>query len=95
MTLGLRELVQLGRISESLRRSDPELARTLSSLSGGRRWTGWDAASVGVPAACVMLSAAGLVVGDTAISAVGGGVAMAVCPFVLVIARKRRAVRSA
>lgn len=90
MTLDLRELVQLGRISESLRRSDPELARTLSSLTGGRRWTGWEAASVGAPAACVALAVVGLVAGDTALSAVGGGAAMAICPFVLVIASRRR-----
>lgn len=90
MTLEFRELVQLARISESLRRSDPELARTLSSPARSRRWTGWDAASVGVPAVCVVLAVIGLVVGDAAISAVGGGVAMVICPFVLVIASKRR-----
>ncbi|OLT00159.1 hypothetical protein BJF90_07865 [Pseudonocardia sp. CNS-004] len=90
MTLNLHELVRLGRISESLRRSDPDLARMLSSPGRGRRWTGWDAASVGVPAVCVVLAVIGLVVGDTATSAVGGGVAMALCPFVLVIASKRR-----
>lgn len=90
MTLEFHELVQLGRISESLWRSDPELASTLSSLGGDRRWTGWGAASVGVPAACVVLSMVGLVVGDTVLAAVGGGVAMTICPFVLVIASKRR-----
>jgi hypothetical protein len=89
MTLGLHELVQLGRISESLSNSDPELARTLSGLTGRRRWTGWKTASVGVPAACAGLSVIGLVVGDTAISALGGGVAMAICPLVLIMASKR------
>jgi Protein of unknown function (DUF3040) len=89
MTLGLHELVQLSRISEALRKSDPELACTLSGFTGRWRGIGWRTAHVGVPAACSIMAVVGLVIGDVAISAIGGGVAMTVCPLVLVMARKR------
>lgn len=89
MTLEIHELVQLSGIARSLWKSDPEFARTLSVLAPKRRRPVRETASVAVLAACAVLSLAGLATGDTAISAIGGGVALTVYPFLLVMSRTR------
>jgi hypothetical protein len=88
MTLEMNDLLKLSRIAESISRSDPELARTLASPLGRRRFPWMIAAHVTL-AVCALLALAGLVVGDATPSVAGGLTLLTAYPFLLVMARQR------
>jgi hypothetical protein len=90
MSLDHNEFLQLSRIADLTRRSDPELARKLAEPMRRRR-RGWVKASHGTTLAlCAILLLAGLVTDDLALSAVGGLALLTLYPLLLVVLKKRR-----
>jgi hypothetical protein len=63
MALDHNDFLQLSRIAESLRRSDPELARKLAAPM--RRRSLWTALSLLTLSVFALLTVAGLAIGDT------------------------------
>jgi hypothetical protein len=63
MALDHNDFLQLSRIAESLRRSDPELARTLAAPM--RRRSPWTVLSLLTLSVFALLTLAGLAIGDT------------------------------
>jgi hypothetical protein len=89
MSLDHNEFLQLSRIADLTRRSDPELARKLAEPMRRRR--GWVKASHGTTLAlCAILLLAGLVTDDLALSAAGGLALLTLYPLLLVVLKKRR-----
>jgi hypothetical protein len=90
MSLDHNEFLQLSRISDLTRRSDPELVRKLAAPMRQRR-RGWVKAShVTTLALCAMLLLAGLVTDDLRMSAVGGLALLTIYPLLLVVMNMRR-----
>jgi hypothetical protein len=86
MTLSIDDLVRLSRISQNLRRSDPD--QTGSRGLADRRRATWRAVSYGVLSVCIFLGLIGLVVGSTTTSVVGGVLLLVGYPVVLLLAEK-------
>jgi Protein of unknown function (DUF3040) len=88
MSLDHNEFLQLSRIADFTRRSDPELVRRLAAPMGPRRLWATRASSVTL-AVCVLLGLVGLLTGVTAIAAAGGLTLLTLYPLLLIVARER------
>jgi Flp pilus assembly protein TadB len=88
MTLEFDEYLQLSKIARALKRSDPDLARTLSVPPGHTRGLDPRRASHAVLVACVLMALAGAALASPAVSLAGGVVAMTLYPFLLVLAKR-------
>jgi hypothetical protein len=89
MTLDYNDLLRLSRIAESLRRSDPELARQLAAPMDRRR-PPWKTRSYVILSVCALLSFAGLAIIDTTAAIIGGLTLLAIYPFLLVAKERGR-----
>jgi hypothetical protein len=94
MSLDHNDFLQLSRIAESVRRSDPELARRLAAPMGPQR-SPWRLISHVTLFTSVILWVAGLAIGVAAPSAAGGIALLAIYPFLLIMAKKRSLHRNA
>lgn len=83
MTLSYGDLLRLSRIEEALRKSDPELARTLAAPLGPRRPRRKILEYVTL-SVCAVLSLTGLVIGDITTFAAGGLALLTLYPLLLV-----------
>jgi hypothetical protein len=89
MSLDHNEFLQLSRIANFTRRSDPELVRRLAAPMGsGRRLRATRASSVTL-AVCALLSLVGLVTGNATTTVVGGLVLLTIYPLLLIVAKER------
>jgi hypothetical protein len=88
MSLDHHDFLQLSRIAESVRRSDPELARRLAAPMGPQR-SPWKIISYVTLFASVILLVAGLAFGDAIPPAAGGIALLAIYPFLLIMEKKR------
>jgi hypothetical protein len=86
MTLDIRELLQLSRIGEELRRSDPGLA---GQFRAKRRST-WKVLSYVTLSVCAALAFAGLSTSSTPVFAAGGVLLAVGYPVLLHFAEKER-----
>lgn len=89
MTLNHDEFLRLSKISESLRRSDPEMARAFARPIGRRRPL-WAITSYVTLAVCALLVLVGAGMGDASAAVIGGLALMAIYPFVLTLAKKEQ-----
>jgi acetyl-CoA carboxylase alpha subunit len=87
MTLNHDEFLQLSRIAECLRRSDPEMARKFARPMGKRRPL-WVITSYVTLVVCALLMLVGAAMGDTSAAVIGGLAMMTIFPFVLIAAKK-------
>jgi Protein of unknown function (DUF3040) len=88
MTLDLRELLQLSRIGDDLRRSDPGLVGQF--VRTDRRRPIWRGLSYATLSVCALLAFAGLATSSTPAFAAGGVLLMVVYPVLLRFAEKER-----
>lgn len=84
MTLDHNDFLRLSRISESLRRSDPELARKLAAPMA-RHPSQWIIMSYATLSVCAPLVLVGLLINDATTSLVGGFGLMVIYPFLLIM----------
>jgi hypothetical protein len=89
MSLDHNEFLQLSRIADFTRRSDPELFSKLAAPMGRRRRLWATRASYVTLAVCVLLSLLGLVTGDATTTVVGGLTLLTVYPLLLIVAKER------
>jgi Protein of unknown function (DUF3040) len=89
MSLDHNEFLQLSRIADFTRRSDPELVRRLAAPMGPLRRLWATRASSVTLAVCVLLALVGLVTGVTAITVAGGLALLTVYPLLLIVAKER------
>jgi hypothetical protein len=90
MALNHHEFLQLCRIEESLRRSDPGLARTLSAPIRRRCSSLWALLSYVTLAVCALLALTGLVASDTTVTIAGALALLTIYPFLLIMRKRRR-----
>jgi len=89
MSLDHNEFLQLSRIADFTRRSDPELVRRLAAPMGPRRRLWATRASYVTLAVCALLSLVGLVTGNTTTTVVGGLALLTIYPLLLIVAKER------
>jgi Protein of unknown function (DUF3040) len=88
VSLDHHDFLQLSRIAESVRRSDPELARKLAAPMGRPR-SPWKIISYVTLSVSVILLAAGLAIGDATSAALGGVALLTIYPILLISEKKR------
>jgi Protein of unknown function (DUF3040) len=89
MSLDHNEFLQLSRIADFTRRSDPELVRRLAAPMGPRRRLQVTRSSSVTLAVCVLLGLVGLVTDVTGIAAAGGLTLLTLYPLLLIVAKER------
>ena len=89
MSLDHNEFLQLSRIADFTRRSDPELVRRLAAPIGPRRRLRATRASSVTLAVCALLSLVGLVTGNATTTVVGGLILLTIYPLLLIVAKER------
>jgi hypothetical protein len=89
MSLDHNEFLQLSRIADFTRRSDPELVRKLTAPMGPRRRLWAARVSYVTLAVCAALSLIGLVTGDLTTTVVGGLTLLTIYPLLLMVAKER------
>ncbi|NMH77724.1 DUF3040 domain-containing protein [Pseudonocardia xinjiangensis] len=94
MSLDHHDFLQLSRIAESVRRSDPELARTLAAPMGPQR-SSWQIIAYVTLFSSAILLATGLAIGAALPAAAGGIVLITIYPFLLIKEKKRSHHRNA
>jgi hypothetical protein len=88
VSLDHHDFLQLSRIAESVRRSDPELARKLAAPMGPPR-TPRKIISYVTLSVSVILLTAGLAIGDATSAALGGVALLTIYPILLISEKKR------
>lgn len=89
MSLDHNEFLQLSRIADFTRRSDPEFVSKLAAPMGRRRRLWAAKASHVTLAVCALLSLLGLVTDDVTTTVVGGLTLLTVYPLLLIVAKER------
>jgi hypothetical protein len=95
MTLDHNEFLQLSRIADLTRRSDPELVRKLAAPMRRRRRSWVKASHVTTLVLCAMLLLVGLVTDDLTAYALGGLALLTIYPLLLVKKKRREDRRNA
>jgi hypothetical protein len=88
MSLDHNEFLQLSRIADFTRRSDPEFVRRLAAPMGRRRRLWASRASYVTLAVCVLLSLVGLATDDITPTVVGGVTLLTVYPLLLIVVKR-------
>ncbi|GAA1333409.1 DUF3040 domain-containing protein [Pseudonocardia xinjiangensis] len=95
MTLDHNEFLQLSRIADLTRRSDPELVRKLAAPMRQRRRSWIKASHVTTLVLCAMLLLVGLVTDDLKVYALGGLALLTIYPLLAVMKKRREDRRNA